>query len=163
MPDLRARAKPNIEFLGHLDDADLVQAMQDCVASVFASRDDFGLVPIEVQACGRPVLAFAGGGALHSVVPGKTGEFFYEPTADAIVRALSTFSPSRFDTKAIREHALQWDGKQFGQQMRAEALALTTGHGDRAETGHRNGRVRLPRSEHKLQLPDGQPIRSPGP
>ena len=78
-------------FTGHLDDDALVEAMQGCRATLFPSRDDFGLVPVEVMACGRPVVAFAGGGARHTVVPGLSGTLVRAQTADAFARAVRRF------------------------------------------------------------------------
>ena len=81
---LAASAPPNVEFVGQLDDDRLVPLMQRCRALVFPSRDDFGLIPVEAMACGRPVIAYAGGGSLYTSVPGVTGELFAEQTADAV-------------------------------------------------------------------------------
>ena len=72
--DLKERAGPNVAFAGHLDDEHLVPLMQRCAATIFPSEDDFGMIPLETMACGRPILAFAGGGALETVVAGRTGE-----------------------------------------------------------------------------------------
>jgi glycosyltransferase involved in cell wall biosynthesis len=113
LPELREVAPPNVEFVGHLDDADLVPMMQRCAAAVFPSRDDFGLIPVEVMACGRPVVAFAGGGALETVVPGKTGALFAEQTAPAMAAAISAFDPDAYDAGVIRTHAEQWDVPRF--------------------------------------------------
>jgi glycosyltransferase involved in cell wall biosynthesis len=121
---LRAQASPNVEFVGHLEDDELVPLMQRCAAAVFPSEDDFGLVPLEVMACGRPVLAFGGGGALETVAPGKTGEFFREPTAHGLRAALEQFDPDAYDPVAIRAHALKWDRPVFEGALR-EAVAAT--------------------------------------
>ena len=118
LPELRRVAPPNVEFLGHLADDELVPLMQRCTAAVFPSRDDFGLIPVEVMASGRPVIAFAGGGALETVKPGVTGEFFSEQTADAMAAAVRAFDPDRYDSAAIRAHAEQWDVPRFKAAMR---------------------------------------------
>ncbi len=110
---LEAIATDNVEFVGHLEDRDLVPLMQRCAAAVFPSRDDFGLVPVEVMACGRPVLAYAGGGALETVLAGRTGEFFAEQSADAVREAVSRFDPDAYDPAAIRAHAEQWREERF--------------------------------------------------
>jgi glycosyltransferase involved in cell wall biosynthesis len=116
--ELKREASDNVEFLGHVDDAELVPLMQRCAACVFPSADDFGLIPVEVMACGRPVLAFAGGGALETVVAGKTGDFFTKPTAEALVAALESFDPDAFDSAQIRAHAEQWDVPRFQSAIR---------------------------------------------
>jgi glycosyltransferase involved in cell wall biosynthesis len=110
---LRADAPPNVTFLGHLGDDALVEAMQTCRAAIFPSRDDFGLVPLEVNACGRPVLAYAGGGALHTVREGVSGAFFAEQTVDAVEQAVRAFDDADYDSDVVREHAMQWDARTF--------------------------------------------------
>ena len=78
-----------------------------------ASVDDFGLIPVERMACGRPVIAFAAGGALETVVAGETGEFFDEPTAEALLEVLERFDPDSYDAEAITAHAQRWDVPRF--------------------------------------------------
>ena len=112
---LRARAGTNVEFRGHVQDAELVDLMQHCRATIFPSQDDFGLVPVEVMACGRPVLAFGGGGALHTVRAGVTGEHFADLRPAALARLIDGFQPDRYDPAAIREHALRWEREAFGR------------------------------------------------
>ena len=115
--ELKERATGNVEFLGHVDDADLVPLMQRCAASVFPSVDDFGLIPVETMACGRPVLAFAGGGALETVKAGETGEFFDQPTVDALRTAVERFDPDAYDSAAIRAHAERWHLPRFQEAI----------------------------------------------
>lgn len=119
MAALRRRATPNVEFLGRLDDDALVAAMQDCAAAVFPSVDDFGLIPLEVNACGRPVLAVRAGGARHTVAHGISGEFIEEQSVGAVVRAVRAFEPGRYDAQTIRAHALAHDGRAFRDRLRA--------------------------------------------
>ena len=92
---LEATAPANVEFRGRLGDDELVPLMAGCRALVFPSRDDFGLIPVEVMSCGRPVLAYAGGGSLYTSLPGVTGELFETQTADAIEAAVRAFDPDR--------------------------------------------------------------------
>lgn len=120
-------AGPNVTFLGHLDNEQLVAEMQSCLALVFPSIDDFGLVPVEVAACGRPTLAFAGGGALHTVAEGLSGTFFEEQSVDAIVSALRAFDPAAYDPARIREHAMAWDRHKFRAAMRSQVMDLAAG------------------------------------
>src|SRR3954452_24229626 len=117
MPELRAIAPRNVELLGYQNDDALVELMQNCQAAIFPSRDDFGLVPLEVMACGRPVIAYGQGGALHTVVPGTTGAFIDEQTDDAIVAAVEQFDNAAYDPAAIREHALQWSRQRFRERI----------------------------------------------
>lgn len=119
LSELRAVAPANVEFVGHLEDAALVEAMQRCAAAVFPSRDDFGLIPVEVMACGRPVLAYGEGGAVQTVVPGLTGELFGRQTADDLAQAVAEFDPGAYDPDRIRTHAEQWDRGRFRERIRA--------------------------------------------
>jgi glycosyltransferase involved in cell wall biosynthesis len=117
LPALAASTPRNIEFLGHVGDADLVPLMQRCAALIFPSRDDFGLIPVEVMACGRPVLAYADGGSLYTSSPGVTGELFTEQTVGAVERAVRAFRHEDYDPERIRAHALQWDAARFRQRL----------------------------------------------
>lgn len=127
LPELRRVAPANVEFVGQLDDRELVPLMQRCAAAVFPSRDDFGLIPVEVMACGRPVVAFAGGGALETVAPGETGEFFHDQTAEAMAAAIAAFDPDAYSSTAIREHAESWDVPRFQAAIRRAVLAAASG------------------------------------
>ena len=121
--DLKNVAGPNVEFVGHLEDEDLVALMQRCAALVFPSQDDFGLVPVEVMACGRPVVAYAAGGALETVVAGKTGEFFPRQEVGSLRSAIVNFDPAAYDSGEIRAHAERWRVERFEAELRAAALA----------------------------------------
>jgi glycosyltransferase involved in cell wall biosynthesis len=124
---LSASAPPNVEFLGHVADDRLVPLMQRCQALVFPSRDDFGLIPVEAMACGRPVLAYAGGGSLYTSLPGTTGELFAEQTADSVEAAVRAFDPSAYEPAKIREHALQWDSSRFRERLVQHVTVAATG------------------------------------
>lgn len=117
LKELRRDAPPNVEFTGELDDHEIVRAMQNCAAAIFPSTDDFGLVPVEVMACGRPVLAHAAGGALETVVPGVTGELFFASNPTAIATAVRNFDPDAYAPKAIRAHAENWDSARFRRRI----------------------------------------------
>jgi glycosyltransferase involved in cell wall biosynthesis len=123
MSSLRRRATPNVEFTGHLADAELIPLMQDAAAVVFPSHDDFGLVPVEAMACGTPVIAFAGGGALETVIPGVTGSLFGSQTSDALKQAITAFDSGAFDRKTIRAHAERWNPNRFREEILAEAAS----------------------------------------
>lgn len=123
MAELRAAAPANVTFTGHAGDAELVKLMQRCTALVFPSRDDFGLLPVEAMACGRPVLAYDAGGARHTVVDGLTGTRFPAQTPAAITAAVESFDPAAFDPEAIRAHALRWDRRAFRGRVAAAVEA----------------------------------------
>lgn len=117
LPSLRSSAPSNVQFLGHLRDDELVPLMQRCKAAIFPSRDDFGLLPLEVMACGRPVIAYGAGGATQTVVPGRTGALFSEQSAEAVRAAVRSFSVESFDPIVIRAHAEQWDRSVFRRRL----------------------------------------------
>jgi len=114
---LRRRATSNVEFKGSVGNSELVTLMQRCAAVIFPSCDDFGLIPVETMACGRPVLAYAAGGALETVIPGITGEFFSEQTPDAVRQAVESFDPDAYDSGEIRHHASKWRRERFTREI----------------------------------------------
>jgi glycosyltransferase involved in cell wall biosynthesis len=116
---LARMAGPTVEFLGRLSDEETRRYLARCRALIFPGEEDFGITPVEAMASGRPVIAFAGGGALETVVEGVTGCFFREPTVDALAAALDGFDPARYDPRAIAAHAAQFDTEVFKQKLRA--------------------------------------------
>lgn len=111
--ELRAKAGPNIEFVGSVSDEQLKSLYAGCRAFIFPGEEDFGISPLEAQASGRPVIAYGAGGALETVVPGVTGEFFSEQSADALAETVSHFKPQAYDPAAIRRHAEGFDTGVF--------------------------------------------------
>ncbi len=116
---LQAMAGPNIRFLGRVADAELGRLMARCRALVFPGLEDFGLAPVEAMSAGRPVIAFAGGGALDSVVEGVTGTFFHEQAPEALAEAVTRFEGMSFDPATIRSHAVQFDTDVFRARLQA--------------------------------------------
>jgi glycosyltransferase involved in cell wall biosynthesis len=114
---LRAMAGPTIRFLGHLSDSEVLQYMAHCRAFLFPGEEDFGITPLEIQASGRPVIAYGAGGALATVIDGITGTFFYEQTVESLVEALSSFEERRYDPVKIHEHALDFDKPRFQRRI----------------------------------------------
>ncbi|MBZ0299983.1 MAG: glycosyltransferase, partial [Anaerolineae bacterium] len=86
---LQALAGPTVEFLGFVPDDELPDLMARCRAFLFPGLEDFGIAPVQAQAAGRPVIAFGGGGALDTVVPGKTGEHFQALEVDALAQVMA--------------------------------------------------------------------------
>ena len=101
-PAWKTLAKPNVQFLGRVPDADLPDLMARCKAFVFPGREDFGITPVEAQASGRPVIAFGAGGALDTVIDGETGVLFEEQTVESMIAAVKRFNTLRFDPAVIR-------------------------------------------------------------
>jgi glycosyltransferase involved in cell wall biosynthesis len=116
---LQAMASPNVEFLGRLPDYQVEQLLSACRAFVFPGVEDFGIAPLEAQAAGRPVIAYAAGGALETVVEGVTGLFFREQTADSLTEAVARFDDGDFDCAAIRRHAQGFDKETFKNRLQA--------------------------------------------
>jgi glycosyltransferase involved in cell wall biosynthesis len=115
---LEAMARPNVRFLGRVTDAEAARLMARCRAFVFPGLEDFGIAPVQAMAAGRPVIAFAGGGALDTVIEGRTGLFFREATPDSLATAVRSFDDQCFDPQAIRRHAEQFDKSVFERKMR---------------------------------------------
>ncbi len=105
----------NIRFLGRVPGEELRRLYREAKALIFPQEEDFGIVPLEAQASGTPVIAFARGGALESV---KDGVFFYEQTPQALREALLQFETQRFDPQILRRHALQFDKETFKNKIR---------------------------------------------
>ena len=116
---LRSLAGPKVEFLGYVENEELPRLMAQCRALLFPGSEDFGIVPVQAQAAGRPVLAFAGGGALDTVTPGVSGELFTEQKVDSLVAALKEFDPDKYSTHTIRERAERFSVKRFQLEIRA--------------------------------------------
>lgn len=110
-------AAPNVEFLGRIPDKDVRRLYSRCRAFVFPGEEDFGLTPIEAQAAGRPVIAYAAGGALDTVIEGETGVLFREPTAESLAEAVRGFDAHQFDPVRIREHAMRFDVTVFKERL----------------------------------------------
>lgn len=106
-------AGANVTFVGRLDDCDVVQFMQRAKAFIFAADEDFGIVPVEAQACGCPVICYGCGGVLETVIDGETGVYFESQTPQAIVDAVARFEGMHFDCKRIREHSEQFSQQTF--------------------------------------------------
>jgi glycosyltransferase involved in cell wall biosynthesis len=115
---LESIANSNIEFLGKVPDKDLAGHYGKCKALIFPGDEDFGIVPVEAQAAGRPVIAYAKGGALETVIKDKTGVFFYEQTEGSLIEAVKRTLDMGFDPKLIRENALRFDKEVFKQKIR---------------------------------------------
>lgn len=115
MNRLKKMAGPNVELLGQLTDQELLGYYQDCQAVVFPPEEDFGLVPLEAQACGKPVIAFRGGGALETVIEGETGLFFYPQTPKALIRALGEFKKFK-SLRSLRVQDCQENAANFGKE-----------------------------------------------
>lgn len=128
LPRLKSMASSNVFFIDDADDNEVVKYMKKCRALIFPGEEDFGIVPLEAQACGKPVIAFGKGGALETIIGldqtkntenNATGIFFYEQSPKALWEAILLFEKvkSRFDTQKGRDNASRFDRSIYKQSM----------------------------------------------
>jgi glycosyltransferase involved in cell wall biosynthesis len=132
----QTQAPPNARFLGRVGDAELSDLYARCRALVYPQEEDFGIVAVEAQAAGAPVIAFGRGGAAETVLPidgpaAPTGIWFHEQTADALCEAVRRFESleSCFDPKAIRAHAERFSVARFRRKISAVVEATLRAEG----------------------------------
>ncbi len=120
MEKVRAAAGPNVTLLGFQPFAVLKDHLQRARAFVFAAEEDFGIIPVEAQACGTPVIAYGRGGSLETVVNEKTGIFFSEQTESSIIAAVNRFEhlEETFSPSQIRHHAEAFSEQAFQKAFR---------------------------------------------
>lgn len=114
---LEALAGDNVEFLGFVPDAQLPRLMAQCKALIFPGLEDFGIVPVQAQAAGRPVIAYGDGGALDTVIPGITGEHFADLTVDSLKEVWRNFDERAYNPHEIRLHTRQFDRSAFLERI----------------------------------------------
>lgn len=115
---IRSKAGENVRLLGYQPVQVLREHMQKAKALIFAAEEDFGIIPVEAQACGTPVIAYAKGGALETVIDGRTGIFFDEQTAESIASAVQRFEQMRpFEQGALRENAERFSKARFQYEI----------------------------------------------
>ncbi len=114
---LTAMAGPTIEFLGQVNDVRLATEYSRCQALIFPQEEDFGIVPLEAMASGRPVLAYRAGGALETVVEDETGIFFDEQSEIDIAQAVGRYYQTKFNPFSIRAHAEKFSVESFKDKI----------------------------------------------
>jgi glycosyltransferase involved in cell wall biosynthesis len=119
-----------VDFLGPLPDAAVVPLLAGCRAFLHPGAEDFGLTAVEAQAAGRPVIAYAAGGALETVVPGLTGAFFHRPEAEDLAATIGAFRPGDYDPGIARRNAARFAPAVFRHRLRAAVEAAVSGAGD---------------------------------
>lgn len=126
LPALKKIAGKTIEFAGRVPDAELSRLYAQCRAFLFSADEDFGIVPVEAQSYGRPVIALARGGALETVIDSVTGLHFAEPTAESLKDAILRFEAVEhtFDPQRIQQHARTFDAENFKSSMSALVESL---------------------------------------
>jgi len=106
-------AGKNVKFTGRVEDKELAKLYENCIGLIFPQEEDAGITPLEAMAAGRPVIAYKKGGALETVIPGVTGEFFDNQDIDSLAGAMEKFNESKYDSEIIRNHASKYDKKLF--------------------------------------------------
>lgn len=114
---LKGMAKSNTQFLGQLTDEELVGYYQKCQAVIFPTEEDFGIVPLEAQACGKPVIAYRKGGATETVIEGKTSEFFDQQTVESLRSVLLKFRPEKYNPTDCRNQAEKFSKDKFKDEF----------------------------------------------
>jgi glycosyltransferase involved in cell wall biosynthesis len=118
---LRYIAKSNVEFVGWVSQEQLAQYYQGCSALIFPGEEDFGIVPLEAMAAGKPVIAYRRGGTLETVIDtgdARTGIFFKDQNVESLLGAIEQFHETTFDPYKIREQALRFDRSIFKMRMK---------------------------------------------
>jgi len=123
---LKEIAGPTVEFTGRVSDDELTKLYSGCLAFIFPPLEDAGITPLEAMASGRPVIAYSAGGALESVIAGKTGAFFDEQTVESLCRVLRAFKSEQYDPHVIRAHAEQFDKEVFKEKIRQIVASVTS-------------------------------------
>lgn len=114
---LRRMAQSNIRFVGYVGDEKLMDYYQGCKALIFPQEEDFGIVALEAQAAGKPVIAYRRGGALETVIEGKTGVFFDKQTSEALISAVKKFDPRDFKPEDCVKNARRFNKKTFFKEF----------------------------------------------
>ena len=122
---LERTAPKEAQFLGYVDDLRLRDLYRQCRAVIMASIEDFGIVPLEAMACGRPAVVFAEGGGKESVVEGETGLVFREATPEALRATVDALQPLRFNRDALRARALLFSQAEFQLRFRSFVSEVT--------------------------------------
>jgi glycosyltransferase involved in cell wall biosynthesis len=121
---LRALAGPSVRILGRCEDDEVTQLVARCRAFLMPQEEDFGIAAVEAQSAGRPVIAYAAGGALETVVDEETGLFFPEQTPESLAEALRRFDRRSFDKGRIRENALRFSKERFQREYQEEVARV---------------------------------------
>jgi len=121
MAKIRSKAGKNVELLGFADDETMADLMGRAKAFVFAAEEDFGITPVEAQACGTPVICFGRGGARETVLDGESGLYFMEQNTKELLAAVAKFEQNydKFEPAKIRENSLKFSRARFEAEIKS--------------------------------------------
>jgi len=115
---LKKIAKPNIEFLGNITEKEKAKLLSECRGFINPQHEDFGIIPVEAMASGRPIIAYSKGGASESVVENITGVFFHKQTWESLLNTLLKFDNFKWDKEEIKEHAEKFNKHDFKEKIK---------------------------------------------
>lgn len=115
---LKALANENITFTGRISDEEVKSYLQRCKAMIFCAEEDFGIIPLEAQACGRPVIAYGKGGALETIVDKETGVFFDKQEVENVIEGIQNFEKLNLSTEKIYKHAMKFSRERFKEEIK---------------------------------------------
>lgn len=115
---LKERAGQNVQFLGKISEQEKINLYKNAVAFINPQEEDFGITALEAMASGRPVIAYNKGGALETVIAGKTGEFFDEQTWECLAHTILRFNAKKYCSFCIRKHAVQFSKENFKSKIK---------------------------------------------
>jgi glycosyltransferase involved in cell wall biosynthesis len=131
---LQQIAGPTVSFVGRVDGKRKAELFARCAAFILPAVEDFGITTLEAMASGRPVIAVSEGGALDTIVPGLTGEFFAEQTEASLVNVLRHFDPDAYDSAAIRCHAESFGSERFQSSIRDHVTLVSRRSASKMDT-----------------------------
>lgn len=118
LKNLRKKAKSNVHLLGRQPDSVVKEYYCKCKAFIFPTEEDFGITPVEAQASGRPVIAYARGGALETVIDSVTGVFFKQQTVESLIEAVQKFEKMKFEKDICRQNAEKFSSERYDVEMK---------------------------------------------
>lgn len=141
--ELKKMAGPTVTITGWISDEQKIKYIQESRALIFPGEEDFGIVPVEIQAAGKPVIAYGKGGCLETVIDGKTGLFFPEQTVESIKQAIQAFigREGEFDPRVIHEHAQQFSRTRFQSEIKQLVDKLWSTHSSRHSGEQSDSRI----------------------
>ena len=128
--EIKSKASSNIVLLGYQSQDVLIKYLQRAKAFIFAAEEDYGILPVESQACGTPVIAFGRGGALETLIDGETGIFFFEQTSADIQSAVDKFEQMgrKFSPMLLRNNAERFGRQRFQREYKSFVERAVTNH-----------------------------------